>query len=168
MNKDSRVTAFKNGQQIASGDSAEINAFIQENCSDMRGVVLFDEVLGDIFAGDQSATPPQRRAGRPALKQQTRDIALRPADWDWLAEQPDGAAATLRRLVGSARSQSSDDPERRDAAYRFIRATCIGLPGYVDAIRALYRAQDDCLRKFINAWPPDLARYIRLLLALAD
>jgi uncharacterized protein len=87
-----------------------------------------------------------------------------PRHWEWLADQPGGASAALRRLVEEARSKGQTDRERRDAVYRFMQAICGNMPGYEEALRALYSGRDSDLAARITDWPADIARYIRQLL----
>jgi hypothetical protein len=109
-----------------------------------------------------------RAAGRPKLGVQAREVTLLPRHWEWLARQPGGASASLRRLVEEARLKGRSERERRDSAYHFMQALCGDMPGYEEALRALYRgsAEFDAL---IGGWPADVRRYIaRLLSAPAE
>jgi len=48
---------------------------------------------------DAAASAPRGR-GRPRLGVVAREVTLLPRHWDWLAAQPGGASAMLRKLVG--------------------------------------------------------------------
>jgi hypothetical protein len=163
----SRVAAFLDGVEIAAGERDEVVASLKRNLSDRLAlIVVFDETLGrtvDLIGVEQPE--PRKRRGRPTSPTQLREVALTPAQWDWLSEQSGGPTAALRRLVDAARSASGSDPVRRDAAYRFVRATCRQLPGYRETLRAIYGATDDELFVLIQQWPPDLVRYVRKLLS---
>ena len=51
--------------------------------------------------------------GRPRLGVVSREVSLLPRHWSWLAEQPGGASATLRRLVDEARKEDAGRTETR-------------------------------------------------------
>ncbi len=98
-----------------------------------------------------------RARGRPKLGVVSREVTLLPRHWDWLAAQPGGASATLRKLVDAARR----DPvaERRavqDAVYRFTNATAGDLPGFEEATRALYAANEHDFLASTVEWPHDV------------
>ena len=46
--------------------------------------------------------------GRPRLGVISREISLLPRHWEWLASQPGGASATLRKLIDEAKKRSSN------------------------------------------------------------
>jgi hypothetical protein len=159
------VTAFIAGQQIASGERDEVAKKIEGHLSGHDGSVLvFEDETGRITDLDYRNLAP-RGAGRPKLGVQSREVTLLPRHWEWLAQQPGGASAVLRRLVEDARGKGRTERERRDAAYRFMQAACGDLSGYEEALRALYAAKDDDFLQLTDQWPADLARYIRKLLA---
>jgi hypothetical protein len=164
----SNVTAFMAGNWVASGSPDEVAQSIQAQLSDHDGTVLvFDDLSGRIVDLDYRGTAP-RGAGRPKLGVQAREVTLLPRHWEWLSQQPGGASAALRRLVEEARGKGRTERECRDAAYRFMHAACGDLPGYEEALRALYAARDADLKALTDRWPEDLGRYIGKLLAPAD
>src|SRR6478672_7122748 len=61
----------------------------------------------------ESSTP--RGRGRPRLGVVAREVTLLPRHWDWLATQPGGASAAVRRLVDAARQSSADKDRLRQA-----------------------------------------------------
>ena len=159
------VTAFIAGQQIASGERGEVAKTIEGHLSRHDGSVLvFEDETGRITDLDYRNLAP-RSAGRPKLGVQSREVTLLPRHWEWLAQQPGGASAVVRRLVEDARGKGRTERERRDAAYRFMQAACGDLPGYEEALRALYSAKGEDFLRLTDQWPADLARYIRKLLA---
>src|SRR6476660_1661853 len=100
--------------------------------------------------------PTPRGRGRPRLGVVAREVTLLPRHWDWLATQPGGASAALRRLVEAARSANADaDMARRsrEAADRFMMAMAGNLPGYEEAARALYAGARERFWKMTQAWP---------------
>ena len=99
-----------------------------------------------------------------------REVTLLPRHWDWLAAQPGGASAALRRMVEMARRHSGEADrtrQAREAAYRFITTMAGDRPGYEDAIRALFAGDRARLEATIAAWPADLRDHA-LHLAFAD
>jgi uncharacterized protein len=162
---DSSVTAFLDGEQIASGERDAVAREIKDRLAGRDGAVLvFEDRSGRITDLDYRDTGP-RVAGRPKLGVQAREVTLLPRHWEWLAEQPGGASAAMRRLVDEARSKGRTVRERRDAAYRFMQATCGDMPGYEEALRALYAAREDDFSTLVARWPDDIGRYISALLA---
>ena len=114
--------------------------------------------------------PPVRRPGRgrPRLGVVAREVTLLPRHWDWLALQPGGASAALRRLVEDARRQTTGlDAARtaQEALYRAMSALAGNAPGFEDASRALFAGETARLEAIVATWPPDIAAYI---LRLAD
>ncbi len=161
----SGVTAFFGEKQIASGERDEVALSIKAALSEHDGVVLvFDDLSGRVVDLDYRTTQP-RSAGRPKLGVHAREVTLLPRHWEWLSDQSGGASAALRRLVEEARGRGRTLRERRDAVYRFMQATCGDLPGYEEALRALYSARDADLDAIVEQWPEDFGRYIRKLLA---
>ncbi|MBO1908606.1 DUF2239 family protein [Microvirga sp. 3-52] len=66
-----------------------------------------------------------RGRGRPKLGVVAREVTLLPRHWDWLATQPGGASAALRRLVDEARRSGGTRQQKRatqEAAYQFMLA----------------------------------------------
>jgi hypothetical protein len=98
-----------------------------------------------------------------------REVTLLPRHWNWLAAQPGGASAALRRLVETAAKApatgAAAEAARRDSAYRFLSDQCGDRPGYEEAIRALYRGDAARLAELTAAWPEDVRAYLGALLA---
>jgi uncharacterized protein len=100
-----------------------------------------------------------RGRGRPKLGVVPREVTLLPRQWDWLATQPGGASAVLRRLVDDARRNGAARQIRRaaqEAAYRFMLAIAGDLPGYEEATRALFADDRPELEQRISDWPEDI------------
>lgn len=88
-----------------------------------------------------------------------REVTLLPRQWEWLADQPGGASAALRRLVDDARRRGIPQEKRRaaqEAAYRFMLAIAGDLPGYEEATRALFADDRLKLERCIAHWPKDI------------
>ena len=108
------------------------------------------------------AAPAPRRPGRPRLGVVAREVTLLPRHWEWLAGQPGGASVALRRLVETARRAGAGADRRRlarEATYRFMAAVAGDAPGFEEACRALFAGDEDGFRRFVAAWPADVARY---------
>lgn len=112
--------------------------------------------------GTEAATDETKGRGRPKLGVIAREVTLLPRQWDWLAAQPGGASATLRRLVDGASKAVDPRRQRRaaqDAAYRFMQAIAGDLPGYEEATRALFADDPSALKERISSWPADVQTY---------
>lgn len=114
---------------------------------------------------DAPADSPRGR-GRPKLGVIAREVTLLPRQWDWLASQPGGASAVLRRLVDEARRNPDPAQQRRmaqEAAYQFMLAMAGDLPGYEEATRALFAGDLERLGQQLQPWPEDIrAHALRL------
>ncbi|VVE26051.1 DUF2239 family protein [Pandoraea terrigena] len=114
---------------------------------------------------------PQSR-GRPKLGVIAREVTLLPRHWEWLAVQPGGASAALRRLVDEVRKGMHPRQQRRaaqDAAYQFMQAIAGDFPGYEEATRALFADDRPGLEERVAAWPEDIRTYaLRLAFSPAD
>ncbi|WAC23953.1 DUF2239 family protein [Blastomonas sp. SL216] len=165
----SSFTAFLGGKQIASGSSDDVVRAIRDSLHLHDGALLvFDDETGRVTDLDYRAVA-QQGAGRPRLGVKAREVTLLPRHWEWLSGQPGGASAALRRLVDAERSKGQSEHQRRDAVYRFMQAACGDMPGYEEALRALYAARREDFLAAINPWPADMVRYIaRLLTGSSD
>jgi hypothetical protein len=94
-----------------------------------------------------------------------REVTLLPQQWEWLSLQPGGASVTLRKLVDEARRATGKNDPRlaQERTYRFLHALAGDLPGYEEALRALYRRQREDFDKASAPWPEDVRRYARKL-----
>jgi uncharacterized protein len=112
-------------------------------------------------AKDESFEPRSR--GRPKLGVVAREVTLLPRHWDWLATQPGGASAALRRLVDEARRSGGTRQQKRaaqEAAYHFMLAMTGDLPGYEEATRALFADDRSRLEQCIADWPQDVRSHV--------
>jgi len=121
-------------------------------------------------AEDDAAEP--RGRGRPKLGVVAREITLLPRQWEWLADQPGGASAVLRRLVDDARRNVGSRQQRRgaqEAAYQFMHAIAGDLPGYEEAMRALFADDRSGLERHLADWPEDIRSHVlRLAFGTCD
>ena len=126
---------------------------------DLRGSDA--EIVARLRAGEDGAPPPRGR-GRPKLGVVAREVTLLPRHWEWLAAQTGGASVALRRLVDEARRADGGASEARQgkaAAYRFLTATAGDLPGFEEALRALFAGDRASFAARIAAWPEDVRAY---------
>ncbi len=184
---DSGFTAFEGHKRLAQGDLAEVTLAVkaaeEHGCDapllvfeDATGRVVDVDTRGeaaDILARQpapqaEAASAAPRRRGRPKLGVVPREVTLLPRHWDWLARQPGGASAALRRLVEAARRNDKDGHvPARDAAYRFMSALAGDLPGFEEATRALFAGQRGNFDALIARWPADLRDHCRKMTARA-
>lgn len=167
------VTAFFENKVIAHGERDEVTRLVEERyaSTDHSGIRVFEDESGrvtDLDFWDASKVAPTRLRGRPKLGVVAREVTLLPRQWEWLARQPGGASATIRRLVEEARKIAPDAKEARDAAYRFMSDMCGDRPGYEEALRALYRGDHARFSALIAEWPEDIRAYIDQLLGASD
>jgi hypothetical protein len=181
-------TAFDGHRRIASGPLPRV----AEQCKVLLDArpgaqpIIYDDTTGaprdldyrgsvdDMLArlDDVPAPEPTRRGpGRPRLGVVAREVTLLPRHWDWLAAQPGGASATLRRLVETARREGgaeSHKREAREAAYRFLSAIAGNLPGYEEALRALFAGDAARFESIMADWPEDVRAYALRLAEAGD
>lgn len=174
---------------IASGTLAEVAlAAKSASAGEAEPILVFDHATGAVIDVDlrgdpaaimrhladrsrQHAAETQRPAdaptskrgrGRPKLGVVSREVTLLPRHWHWLAAQPGGASQALRRLVEEARRNDGGETARRaarEAAYRFMTAIAGNLPGYEEAVRALFADDQARFLQHIATWPKDVRVY---------
>lgn len=113
----------------------------------------------DVRARYEPAPEAAARRGRPKLGVASREVTLLPRHWEWLARQPGGASAALRRLVDAARradAGATDARSRTEAAYRFMSAMAGDRPGFEEASRALFAGDRAGLERSAEPWPADI------------
>ena len=161
-------TAFQGLKRVAAGSLGEVAtvAFAQ------GGIVqVFDDDSGQVVDLDprQTYAEPPRGRGRPKLGVIAREVTLLPRHWDWLAAQPGGASATLRRMIDETRkSDHAHARQRRDAAYRVMSALGGDLPGFEEASRSLFANDLKALEDRLSDWPQDVRSYVLQLLRGGD
>ncbi|WP_243040492.1 DUF2239 family protein [Dyella sedimenti] len=179
-------TAFDGHRRIGSGSLAQV-ALAAKRALDQGAqgpVLVFDDESGRPLEVDLRGTEaevvarlvfptggtPPRGPGRPKLGVVAREVTLLPRHWDWLAAQPGGASATLRRLVEEARRQSGTRDRLRvasEALDRFMLAMAGDLPGYEEAARAFWRSERSRFAQLTDAWPADVREHVRRLASRA-
>jgi uncharacterized protein len=171
---------FHGQARVATGSRLDV-ALAAQALAGEGGVLIFGpdgrSVDFDLSGGPDALarrlSPPMeapRGRGRPKLGVVAREVTLLPRHWDWLAGQPGGASVALRKLVEAAR-RASEGPDRiraaREAAYRFASAIGGDLPGFEEAMRALFAGDDAGFEARIQAWPADIAAQLRTYAAEA-
>jgi uncharacterized protein len=188
MNQEPSCTAFDHQHLIASGPLSDVVRAVKRSLdAGMAGPLLvfddrsseqvevdfrgsLDEVLSRLSLGEDQSETPSRGPGRPKLGVVPREITLLPRHWDWLASQPGGASASLRRLVEQAvRSGGAKDRARQstESVDRFMRVMAGDLPRYEDASRAFYRRDRASFAEAIAEWPQDIHVHLQRLAAIA-
>ena len=180
------VSAFLEDALIAQGSRETVTRRIEARYSagDFSRIRVFEDATGRVIdldywdAGKNDAERPaterpplpgqeKRARGRPKLGVTSREITLLPRQWDWLATQPGGASATIRRLIEEARKRRSESvsaAQAREGVHRFITEMAGDRPGYEEALRALYRSDIPAVRRIASGWPEDVRRYLDRLL----
>ena len=167
-----QVTVFLGDRIVARGErSAAIGELRQLHAADFAALRAFEDGSGRVVdldfreTAEPAPAPPPRPRGRPSLGVAAREVTLLPRHWEWLARQPGGASAAIRRLVEDARRGDDRTGEKRDCAYRFMSDMCGDRPGFEEALRALYRGEDERFGALVAQWPEDVRGYIERLLA---
>lgn len=188
-----RCTAFEGSRRIASGELRHValitrNALdrgsglpilvfddrtSQQIALDLRGsaadlMTRLANGAGSLLQTAGEAAPPSPRSGpgRPKLGVVAREVTLLPRHWQWLAAQPGGASVALRKLVEDARRVRVGSDRTRDAqesAYRFLSAMAGDMPGFEDATRALFAADEPRFEEHIADWPDDVREHAQML-----
>ena len=151
-------TAFLGHEVLAEGPLGQVALVALD-----RGALVYSDATGrliDLDPRDWAGAAPPPRRGRPKLGVVAREVTLLQRHWDWLAAQPGGASATLRRLVEAARKADGGAAERRDACWRAMNALAGDLPGFEEASRALYAGDTTGFAARIESWPEGLRVYL--------
>jgi len=172
-----KFTAFDGERLIARGDLKAV-ANAARACRN-RTPAVFDDGTGrtveidlrgsadDVIARlSPAAIPSKPVRGRPRLGVTAREVTLLPRHWEWLATQPGGASAALRRLVDQARRETVEADAARqaqEAVYRVMTALAGDFPGYEEAARALFARDRARFDELTASWPADVRNYVRSL-----
>lgn len=177
-------TSFMGHRRIASGpmltNVLAVKKVLESRVNDP--VLIFDDVTGRFVDVNTQGTDEElaqryapvdapeveveqteeeapRGRGRPKLGVVPREVTLLPRHWDWLATQPGGASVALRKLVEEARRASAAKDQRRQAqerAYNFMTAIGGDLPGFEEAMRALFADELERFKTLLAGWPEDV------------
>jgi len=186
---DISATAFAGHRLLATGPLTEVALAVQaaERGGGERPVLVFDDASGKVVdldlrgseaevrarieargAATSASAEPQtkpRGRGRPKLGVVGREVTLLPRHWDWLESQPDSASQVIRRLIDAARRAEGDtagsvsQKVRAERAYRVMASLAGDLPGYEEALRALFAGDAAAFAARIGSWPADVAAY---------
>lgn len=158
-------TAFVGMKQLVSGTETEIVTALHGQglpalvLDDDTGKTVDLDLRGSLEEAVERARPVPR-PGRPKLGVVSREISLLPRQWDWLAEQPQSASATLRRLVNAAEQVDPSTARVRNAAYQAMSTLAGDLPGFEEASRALFADDRVAFLRHTATWPSDVREYV--------
>jgi len=176
-------TSFQGHRRLASGAPhvVALAAKLAAERDDARPVLVFDDSTGraidldtrgsdeDVLArygavpaGNTEVSEVPRGRGRPKLGVVAREVTLLPRHWEWLESQPGGPSVTLRKLVEEARRTHGERDRARGAqerAYHFMSAMAGDMPGFEEAVRALFANDRVKFAEWIAAWPADVRDY---------
>lgn len=169
-------TAFAGTSELARGPLIDV-ALAVKSADAATPVLVFDDATGkpvelDLRGGTADIVrrlseqaewenAPKTR-GRPKLGVVAREVTLLPRHWEWLAAQPGGASQALRRLVDEARRADggqTDAKAARERPYRVLQALAGDLPGYEEAMRALFAGDLPAFAAHMADWPGDVRAY---------
>ncbi|WP_310541841.1 DUF2239 family protein [Phenylobacterium sp.] len=185
MDEPATYTAFAAQHGLATGALWDVAlAAKAAHDSGREPVLVFDDATGrtveldyrgspdDVLARLPSSEPRAKPGrGRPRLGVTAREVTLLPRHWEWLASQPGGASAVLRRLVEQAlRENSGADDARQalEAAHRAMTTLAGDLPDYEEAMRAFYAKDYARFGGLTAPWPRDVGDYLRRLVAKVE
>lgn len=161
---------FEGTTPLAEGSYSALAARREALAPEARGSALILKLsTGDIAYGPDPAPPKSAPApgnasrGRPKLGVVSGEVTLLPRHWQWLKAQRGGASATLRRLIDEARKAGLGEAEtraRQERCYRFMTHLGGDLPGYEDALRALFAGDDKAFANAILPWPEGLRTWV--------
>jgi hypothetical protein len=180
MSETSRtLTLFAGEQVLAAGELAQVAvaAHAAQQADHDGPVLAFSDRTGAVVELDLRGSAaevaaryaPQRAPrprGRPKLGVTAREVTLLPRHWEWLSAQPGGASVALRKLVERALRDRDGAGQRRasqEAAYRFMSCMAGDLPGYEEAIRALFADDRARFDAQVADWPADVAAHAQRL-----
>jgi hypothetical protein len=158
-------TAFVGHRRLATGSLAQVAIAVRDAgdaliFADSDGTQIDLDLRGSDAEIRARLEPSARGRGRPSLGVVAREVTLLPRHWEWLARQPGGASVALRKLVDAARNDGAEAKRAaRDAAYRFMTALGGDLPGYEEAIRALFAGDAATFADRLSHWPVDMCDY---------
>ncbi|CAM5427405.1 DUF2239 family protein [Rhodanobacter lindaniclasticus] len=181
---DTLCHAFDGTRLIASGELVTVAPAVKQAVDDgARGPVLvFDDRDSRLIELDLRGTPAEvlarlapapavaRGPGRPRLGVTAREVTLLPRHWDWLAGQPGGASAVLRRLVEHASRDEAPKQRARlamEAVDRFMQAMTGNFVDHEEASRAFYRGERERFATLTAPWPADVRDHLRRLATTA-
>jgi hypothetical protein len=181
MDGNGNYTSFAGMRLIASADLKSMLLRTKEYLDGAAGepVLIFADQTGQQVDFDFRGTPaevlqraaadkPRPGPGRPKLGVVSREVTLLPRHWEWLAQQPNGISAALRRLVDEARKHAPEAERARlarEAASKFMWSMAGNFPGFEEASRALFAQDHAAFEQLIRDWPEDIRQHLLRLAA---
>lgn len=182
METATNYTAFDGYDLIFRGPLTEVVTKIKKRMgrSENSSVLIFSDETGQTidfnFHGSEndivkrletfvSSGRPKEASGpgRPKLGVVAREVSLLPRHWEWLATQQGGASASLRRLVDDAKKKyegGSTLKQAQERTYKFMSIVAGDMKGYEEALRALYKKDEEKFLTQISGWPNDVKRHV--------
>jgi hypothetical protein len=181
MKSEFSYTAFGNGKLIVHGGLDEVVLKIKRwNDKNTTGSLLvFNDFTGKTMEFDLRGSEkdvlqriemflPQETVvaagpGRPKLGVVTREVSLLPQHWEWLASQPEGASGALRKLVEGAKKNlvmKETVKQVQERTYKIMSILAGDFPQYEEALRSLYRKNEETFKQHIATWTPDIKDYV--------
>ena len=174
-------TAFEGNRQLFHGSLSDIVLKIKNRLgkAENSSILIFSDSTGKTmdFNFHGSERDVQRRLevyiteevqkdnsgpGRPKLGVISREVSLLPRHWEWLATQSGGASSTLRNLVEEAKKKLTNGNQIKQAqerTYKFMSALAGDFVGYEEALRALYKRDENNFLIQIQGWPNDVKNH---------
>lgn len=137
---------FADGNLIAKGAPAEVAAKMRP------GAMAFDDTTAALLEFELIDVPLE---GPEPVGAMAREITLLPRHWAWLAAQPAGASATIRRLIDAA-AQAPNPRQATAVAYKFLSQIAGDLPQFEEAIRGLFAGDREKFTAHMEGWPKDI------------
>jgi len=159
-----------NQTDIANTLFFEGSSGMQLDIDPQRSTSELEQLYGKLSDEDRDAASTidpkaKKPRGRPKLGVVGREVTLLPRHWLWLDKQRGGASAALRRLVDAERKAGVEEEQIRhaqDSANRFMNAMGGNLPGFEEAMRALYARDKSRFEQETQGWPADIRDCARL------
>ncbi len=182
MHAQGTYTAFEGPTRLFRGTLQEVVLKVKERLgrADNSSVLIFSDDTGktmdfnfqgsvkdvlrrlETYVANQQIKPVSG-PGRPRLGVTSREVTLLPRHWEWLASQPGGASAAIRKLIEEAKKKSSTHisvKQLQERVYRFMSVIAGDMKGYEEALRALYRADRKSFLLQIKDWPADVRTHV--------
>lgn len=181
---DNTYTAFEGHKILAKGSLNQVVARVKYQLDSLTSarVLIFSDITGkemdfnfqgseaevlkriEVFVDTSTSSKSANSVGpgRPRLGVMSREISLLPRHWEWLANQPGGASATLRRLVEDVKKKTGrecDVKSAQEVTYRFMSVLAGNLEGYEEALRTLYRKNKKEFLQNSKSWPKDVREH---------
>ncbi len=178
-------TAFDGSQVFAKGSLTEVVKKIKTAIgkSANNSILIFSDTTGrtmdfnfqgsekdvskrlEVYVAEEPSVVPAG-PGRPKIGVVSREVSLQPRHWEWLATQSGGASATLRLLVEHAKKKGEgtlNTKQAQERTYKFMSVMGGDLPGYEEALRALYKSDEKTFASHISKWPEDIRTFTEQL-----